>query len=156
MSIDLQNCLREIHRNAERDSLSVSFNVSDNNKTIEDISGLLQLIPTDYYHDGDTIFKNEKFDVKNEGSSWSLSSLRQVRSKDMEVHINWILNQLFGKLPAIRKLQAEGASMRLIARDDSWSRYNNTELSIEILQRLAQLRVRLTCETYYMNSNSEY
>lgn len=156
MSIDLQNWLREIHGNAERDSFSVSFNVYDNNKTVEEISELLELIPTNYYRDGDTLFKNEKFDVKCEGSSWTLSSRLQIRSKDMELHLNWIFNQLFGKLPAIRKLQAEGATMRLIARADSWSRYTNVELSTETLQFLAQLRVRLTCETYYMNSNSEY
>ncbi len=151
-SAELQKSLREIQKLLESDSAHVDFSVSHDTLTPEEISKLLQLQPSYTLRDGDTIHKDERHHLTAKWTRWCLSSLDNVSYKcPVEKHLEWILDQLFGKLPAIRALQNQGARTKFIAHLEPWSKVIGIDFDIITIQRLAQLRIPLEFIVVHQN-----
>jgi len=138
ISADLQQSLRALERDTARDRVWVTLSTSHKSLQPKEISELLQLTPTHALREGDTIYRNETHSLNAEQTYWSLSSSGQVQSSSLEKHIDWMLGQLFGKLPAIRSLQNDGSAFTMKAHMDLWSPVSVPQLDEGTIQKLAQ------------------
>jgi hypothetical protein len=81
--------------------------------------------------------------VQSDATYWSLSSEDEIKGNRFDEHLDWMLKQLFGRLPAIRKLQEDKAEFRLYAHIEPGFAVIDPCLTVESIQRLAQLRIPL-------------
>jgi Domain of unknown function (DUF4279) len=112
------------------------------------ISELLQLVPGAVSSTGDSILRRAGYHIVSPANYWSMRSDRHLDSNSLEIHLHWMLGQLFGRTPAIRSLQNSGGSISLGAHLEVWSRVIGPELNAETLQQLAQLRIPLQFMCY--------
>jgi len=139
ISADLQRSLREMERDKARDRVWVILSTSHTTLPPEAISELLQLTPMHFSRIGDTLYQDDNRHITADQTQWFLSSSGQVQSSSLEKHLEWMLDQLFGKLPALRLLQNDGSVFTLTAHMDLWSPVSVPHFDVSTLQKLAQL-----------------
>lgn len=144
-SPELQQSLREIRKQQELDLSWITLTVTHETLPGDEISKTLQLKPDDVTPIGQTVVQTKRHHIVSDITIWRLDSSEHVPDNTFEGHLTWILEQLFGKLPSIRHLQNQGAEIRLTAylRPSRPSVLMFPTLTVEALQRLAQLRVPL-------------
>lgn len=155
-SLEMLKSDRDIHRLLELDDLWARLSISHPSIDPDAITEALQLQPDDVMRAGDTIHQDKRFHVKCDRTRWNLSSGDIVSSPFPEAHLDWLLDQLYGKLPAIRSLQDQGAEFVINIHMEPWSRVVAQTLSVTTLQQLAQLRLELRFIIHYQNSESDY
>jgi hypothetical protein len=143
VSAGLQESLRELEQERLASMCWARFNVSHKTIGTTEIGSVL-LIEPDYVLDkGESYYRDKKYDLKSDHNSWSLSSLDKIKSKEPEAHLEWIMQQLFGKLPQVRALQERGAKMRITIHSEGLA-VAALELSSDLLRRIAQLGCPVT------------
>ncbi|WP_264044067.1 DUF4279 domain-containing protein [Pectobacterium carotovorum] len=80
----------------------------------DNISGLLNIEPTEKFIVGDEITNSLGRTRKVKISSWFLSSENDVKSKDLREHIDWVIDKLSASHSGLRELQStSGVQMTL-------------------------------------------
>lgn len=133
---ELTKKVRDLTRLVEKDQTRITLWVSHQTLTPQAISEALQLDPDFPSNNGEKIMRDGK-------TYWTFSSQGRVPTNLFEDHLKWMLDQLFGKLPAIRSLQDQGAEFRLEAFTEQFSPITAMVLKTDTIQRLWQLRVPL-------------
>lgn len=127
-----------------------TLRLSGSNLDPEEITSRLGITPSDSLHAGDQHGKHGEFAYKR--GHWSITSQKALTSRDLEEHIDWVLDQL---RPAAEELKA------LLARGDIegdmvcfWETEASEEgqaarllFSPRILGRIASLNLVLDIET---------
>jgi hypothetical protein len=140
-SLEMQKYLRQLEERRGASATWITLTVSHGTIEPEAISELLQLNPTHVTRKGDKVV--DRPEIVSEDTYWSLSSFNFVSSTLFDKHLDWMLDQLFGKLPAVRSLQKQGAQMRLNAHMRPWVSVIDPLIDNEKSRQLAQLRIDL-------------
>lgn len=122
----------------------------------DQITTTLDLQATGTMPRGEIIYNNDQMTMTADHNIWRLSSREAITSGEIETHLAYILDRLFGRLPAIRKLQDTGALMHIRLWSRSWTRHNQLTLDVETLATLAHLRLPLENIIRYENTESDY
>ncbi len=155
ISLDLQKSIRQIDQMRERNTAWVDFTIRHYSLQPEAISELLQLTPSEVNRNGDTLYKKEPYHLVSDCTRWTLSSKGHVADSSIDEHLNWMLQQLYGKLPSLRHLQ-KGGQCSLRANIRSWSRTLSPAFEVETFQQLARLRIPLRFIITYENTEADY
>jgi hypothetical protein len=152
----LRRAEHEIERSRSFDSVYVSFVVLHRSFEPEAISALLDLEPDNVVRKGETIVNTGKYHVVAEQTHWTLSSDEYVSSNFVEAHLDWILEQLFGKLPSLRRLQDTGGDCAIHVRVSSWSSLVCHAIDPDQLQLLARMRIPVDFVVHFEDSECEF
>lgn len=158
MHLELEKALRMLERLNERSRLWAVLVIASDQLKPDQISEMLEITPTDALAKGSELLGNRSTARKclAEKNYWSLSSREQVKSSSMSDHINWLVEKLYGKSPTIRFLQQTDAYFNINAHLSAGPRDVAIELDVDLLQRLASLRIPVTYHIRYLNSQSPY
>ena len=152
---DLQKIDREMHTQMTRDTVWLTLSVCHPSMDPDEISDALNLDPDDVKCKGDVVFKNEKYDIRSNKTMWSFDTMGYVRNNTFEKHLNWLLDHLHGKTPAIHKLQDDGCDMHLKAHLDLSSSCIFPALEVDEMRLLAQLRIPIRFIVRYLPAIEE-
>jgi hypothetical protein len=119
------------------------------------ISEILELAPSTFHKKDDVIASAGNRSLTADKTFWSLDSTDSVKGDVFEEHLNWILSQLWGRLPALRKLQNLGAETYIMAHIQPWNGLAAAGLDLDALRLLARLRVNLHFAFVYQTSDDE-
>lgn len=133
---ELSKSVHTLGRLVEKDSTKITLWVSHSSLSAEAISDALQLKPDFSNGESEKVLRDGK-------THWTFSSEGKVPTGVFEDHLKWMLDQLFGKLPAIRSLQDQGADFKLEVFTEQWSPIAAMSLRTETIQHIFQLRVPL-------------
>lgn len=105
------------------------------------ITELLELAPTETCIQGERrmVIGRELPPIPANG--WFLSSQKVVSYQYLNEHVDWLLNQLYGKTPAIRYLQNQSARIYITGTKRIRAPGDGDNLDLSTIQRLAQLRI---------------
>lgn len=156
ISAEVERAVDEIERLQRLNKTYVVLSISHDVLKPVEIGKILQLQATNSLQKGDQIYKSERHDVSSPLSIWRLSSEDSLTSQDVEVHLDWLLDCLSGKLHAIRHLQSKNAKMAITIRMMPWTRLVAPSLSVHTLQKIAELKIDMDFIIHYQNTDSEY
>ncbi len=156
MSPDTAKAVKELKRLRKLDKAYVVLSISHKSLKPEEIDETLKLKATNSLRKGDEIYKSERFDICSPATYWSMSSEDEVTSPDVELHLEWLLGTLSGKLRAVRQLQKKNAKMKITIQMKPWSRLVATSLSVQTLNRIAELQMEMEFIIHYQNTDAEY
>lgn len=143
VSLDLQNAERQLRKNREQDDVHATLFIWFGGEP-EEITVALGLQPDDVIRKGETLFDEGRWQVKSDETSWTLSSGNRIDSSITEDHIQWILDQVEGKLPALNRLRGAGARTKLHVYASQLSQLFSLDLSTEMLLQLARYNLQLS------------
>jgi hypothetical protein len=133
-----QKSYREREEQLEQDECSATFVVSHPTFDSTKITELLDLEPDYVLEDGDTLYQSERYHIRSPGCIWRHELYKRGRRFSAEDLLSELLDDLSGKLPNIRWLQSEGASMKIQMIFDQRSNLAFLDLTPELLIRLGQ------------------
>lgn len=114
------------------------------------VGEMLELVPTETQLAGDEYLHRQASRTKRyEISGWFLESKPFVQSFDCEKHLNWLVDQLTGKGPALDELRQAGWWMDISCYWDSQYGHGGPTFSPELLKRLAALGVEVWFDVYF-------
>jgi hypothetical protein len=146
-TLENQKHWRELAELSEKETCFASLFISHPTITAAEITEWLELEPSSVLNAGETVFKSERYDVKQKGTSWRYELA--ATGKQKEKVLNDLLDDLHGKLPAIRRLQDNGARMFLTVEADLLNQVGTLIMSAQTLTRLAQLRTTLILQSIF-------
>jgi hypothetical protein len=127
-----------------------SLYIAHNNMSPDDISGILQLQPTDKQVKGDIICLPSKKIKVAAISYWKLSTESLVQSEYMEPHLDWLIQQLLPVKDQIISLQKiPDILMRLRCIWCSGEENNGINFTAEQIKRLAELNMDCSFGLYF-------
>ncbi len=158
ITLDLQDSEREIRRLTELTEVWATLTIQHDEWGPEAISELLGLEPDDVVRKDETITPEGRFDVRSTFTIWRLSSEQKIKVRYFaaEEHLQWLIDQITGRLPQLRSLQDSGARTEIDIHSYSWSRLESIELSTEMLLLLARYRLKIRINVFYENSDEDY
>ncbi|MBS1954385.1 MAG: DUF4279 domain-containing protein [Cyanobacteria bacterium SZAS-4] len=136
-----QKIYRELGEKMAQDECWVTFTIRHPSKDSAKLSELLELEPDCALEDGDTIYKSDRHHIKQTGSSWSYELYHRGHYPSAEHLLSTLLDDIEGRLPTLRRLQSEGARMKIKLEFDQRSHLACLQLTPEVLIRLSQLRM---------------
>ena len=125
----------------EKSKSFASLSITHPTLKAEEITDRLELEPSFVLNDGETLYESSKYKIKQQGNNWQYELASVGTMKDLV--LNDLLDDLHGKLPAIRRLQNSGAKMHITMQMDGFESVGTLHLSPEVLTRLAQLRIEI-------------
>lgn len=155
-SRDSSEPIRRIKRLSSLSSVWAELTIRHPRLHPDQITATLDLQATGSMPRGEVIYNNDQMTMTADHNIWRLSSRETITSGEIENHLAYILDCLFGRLPAIRKLQDSGAVMHIRLWTRSWTRHNQLNLDVDTLATLAHLRLPLETITRYENTESDY
>jgi hypothetical protein len=117
----------------------------------EMVTALLGIQPTHAQIRGALPSPSSKHPFRSGG--WFLESADHIQSRDSRRHLDWLLNQLHGKAPAIAKLQARGCLVDLCIYWVSVGQGGPT-LSSSQMAQLGELGIELWFDIYFDRKDS--
>jgi|SRR5579885_1017597 len=154
ISKELDKAVRQIQNLQRRDSIRLRLSITGSSLTPDQITEILQLEPDDAVNKAVPITENKKHKMPT--NLWAVNSEDHVKESHLEPHLKWVMDLLYDKRLALRKLQKNHANTRIVVHVDSWLRHVEVSLNAEALQRLAQLRLDIQFVIHYQNTDSEY
>jgi anti-sigma-K factor RskA len=85
-------------------------------------------------------------------NGWFLASEGKCKAADLAEHVEWILNQLKGRQPALADLRRRGYWIRLVGFWDSPAGHGGPRLSAALMARMADLELGLWLDCYFAAS----
>ncbi|MBY0549397.1 MAG: DUF4279 domain-containing protein [Candidatus Obscuribacterales bacterium] len=113
----------------------------------EAISELLGLEPDSVTRMDDCITPEGRFDFRSDRTFWILSSADKIRNSEASLHLEWIIQQIAGRLPALQRLSSTGGEIELRVRAEKWSHYESLEIEPATLLFLGRYGIRLAVGT---------
>jgi hypothetical protein len=155
ISLDLQRSERQIRRLQAESELFASLHIS-HHYSPERINECLGLSPDAVSKPDDKPIEFGRFRAQYDNTFWRLSSKGKVRAHNIEAHLDWVLNQVSGRLPGLRHLQDTGGITKVFVYSQSWARIESLDLSPETLMLLARYRLTLGLTVHYQNMGESY
>ena len=87
--------------------------------------------------------------VRNWPTAWFLESAKQIDSKDVRRHIDWLLDQFNGRSETLRQLRDEDATICLSCFWESATGHGGPMLDADILNRIAALNIGIAFDIYF-------
>ncbi|UUE40834.1 DUF4279 domain-containing protein [Pectobacterium aroidearum] len=117
----------------------------------DNISRLLNIEPTEKFIVGDEITNSLGRTRKVKISSWFLSSEKNVKSKDLREHIDWVIDKLSASRSGLRKLQST-SGVQMTLRCVWWSAHGEggPVLWPEQMKALADLDLECSLNIYFL------
>lgn len=150
VALDLQRSERRFHHFHELDEVHATLYIWFSGAP-EEITEELGLQPDDVTRPGDTLYDQGRWLIQSDETSWTLTSADKIESSTSEDHIQWILDQVEGKMPALKRLQAAGARTKLHVHAAQCSQIYSLDLSIEMLLQMARYNLPLTLVVNYQD-----
>lgn len=136
-----QKVYRELGEKMAQDQCWVTLTISHPSSDSAELSELLELEPDYVLDDGDTIYKSDRHHIRQTGSKWSYELYQQGHYPSAESLLSMLLDDIEGRLPTLRRLQSQGATMKIKLEFDQRSHLAFLQLTPELLIRLSQLRM---------------
>lgn len=134
---------QKLRKKKANDRPHIEFCVNSETLDGDQITALLQIRPDSMEEIAGRRIAGRQ--VAADSTMWSLESQHHLNSPYPNAHIDWLLNNLFGKLPSIRRVQKQADThlfIQLFCEMPSGSTW--LFLNPELLQRLAQLRIKFS------------
>ncbi|HEY9676897.1 MAG TPA: hypothetical protein V6C76_02760 [Drouetiella sp.] len=119
------------------------------------ITDLLELTPDNTLSKEQTVYKSDKYHVKSPECIWTYEWFDRTTDCPALYRLQRLLDDLFGKLPAIRKLQSEGARLSIQVNFDIWA-HDWIEISPEYLAKLAQIKAKILVRIMHHDANEPH
>lgn len=117
------------------------------------VGELLNLTPTSTQLVGEAYEHRQTSRTKRyEISGWFLRSKTFVQSFDSEKHLNWLLDQLEGREPALEELRKAGWWMNISCLWDSQYGHGGPTFSPALFNRLASQGIELWFDVYFFGA----
>ena len=152
IALDLQRGERQIRRLEAESELFASLHIIHPYPP-ERINECLGLTPDAVSRPEDKPIEVGRFRAQYDNTFWRFSSKGRVREHNIEAHLNWVLDQVSGRLPGLRHLQETGGSTKIFVYSQSWSRIESLDLRPETLMLLARYRLTLGLTIHYQNAD---
>jgi hypothetical protein len=150
VNLNLQKCERQMKRLKDLDKISASL-VIRHQLDSQYVSDLLGLTPDDADNPG-AITNAGRWEICHTAGHWRLSSDGKAVERSVEGHLRWIVNQIAGRKPSLRKLQTDGAETYVSLHLDAWLSTQYVEIDVEISQLLASYGLPLRIFFHYKNA----
>jgi hypothetical protein len=82
-------------------------------------------------------------------TAWFLETEKQIQSRDVRRHIDWLIEQLTGKEDAIRELQISGSVILVSCFWLSSLGYGGPMLSPKTMKKLGELEIGIEFDVYF-------
>ena len=119
--------------------------------SIEEITEILQLTPTDHVRKDDVLCEYKSRPFRSPTNLWRFSSEGKVRSNNLYYHTEWMVKELFGKTPAFKLLKNAGAHLKLSFHIYSGEDYAGGFLELKTIKLLAQLGIEFAFNVHYVD-----
>lgn len=131
--------------------VSVELCVNCEHLSIEEITEILQLTPTDIVRKDDVLCEYKSRPFRSPTNLWRLSSEGKVRSNNLYYHTEWMVKEMFGKTPAFKFLKNAGANLKLSVHIFSGEDFAGGFLELKTIKLLAQLGIEFGFNVHYVD-----
>lgn len=142
----MQRSAREVRRLLDLEETWVTLSISHKNLDPDEISALLQIEPDDVTRKGDDVAPpGTRWEYPSSSNIWSLSSMDKVKNDQpkVELHLQWLLDKIYGKRPALQYIRDTGGTTDLRVHSEIWSWVHGFELENNMLLTLARYGLEL-------------
>ncbi len=143
----------------EYEYIYAAFNLWGKDFDPQEVTDCLGLLPTECFRAGN--LRNKSRPDRWKHSYWSLSSKGKIKSTDLTVHFDWLLNQLEpARTRLVEILNTEGNRAQINCFWILPSEHEYLILRPELLKKIADLGLGIevdtySCEDYSENNNTE-
>jgi len=146
-TLGLQKVERDLKSLMAKDYVWADLRVMHFELAPEAISDLIGLKPDSVTRKDDCLTPEGRFDCRSDRTFWVLSSAKKVRNSEAHLHVEWIIQQISGRLPAFQRLSSTGGEIELSVHAEKWSHYEYLEIDPDTLLFLGRYGIRLTVGT---------